>query len=471
MSDPWDDYEAVETVKQEEEIGSSGQVYLAEGFAAANAERVRYVHSIGWHVWDGTRWSASEDRVDLALVMDHLKQVAFDAAALGSAGKAVAKLATSNMSARGCSGVLTLVGAISPISTTHHQLDADPSLFNTPGGTIDLITGEIREHRHADLITKSSGAGRDEHGDGLAMWSAFLERILPDPEVRAFVQRLIGYSMSGDVQQHVMPIFTGSGANGKGTFRDAVMSAFGDYAEEVDPQLLMEQKQERHGTYKMVLRGLRLAFCSETERGKTFSVSTMKRLTGGDPIQANHMRQDAITFDPSHTLIMLTNHLPEVTDDDAAVWRRIVVVPFDVVIPKEEQDGELPSRLKLASAEIISWALQGWVEFKRQGLNPPYAVIRRTGEYKAGSDVLGRFLEERTEAVEGYDVSARTLYIEWSKWCHEVNEAEGSEKTFGLAMKSKKFEKRRVATGLRYQGMRMRADSEAPPIPLWQTGG
>lgn len=132
-------------------------------------------------------------------------------------------------------------------------MDADPYLFNTPAGTVNLCTGTLHANDRADLLTKVAG------GPVAAEWSAFLARVLPDPEVRAFVQRLFGYAMLGEVREHVMPIFTGTGANGKGTLRDAVMAAFGDYAIEVDPAILMESQHERHGAFKMRLRGSRSA--------------------------------------------------------------------------------------------------------------------------------------------------------------------------------------------------------------------
>src|SRR5581483_1079301 len=302
-------------------------------------------------------------------------------------------------SASGLEGIVKIASARPPMSIASKELDADPYLFNMPTGTVNLLTREIHDCERDDLITKVAGAGLDGEDEaatdgGAAEWEAFLKRILPAPEVRAFVQRLFGYAMLGEVREHVMPIFTGTGANGKGTLRDALMSAFGDYAIEVDPALLMESKHERHGAFKMRLRGARLAFCSETEKGRRFAEATMKRLVGGDPIEANYMHKNPITFDPSHTLIMLTNHLPKVSGDDPAVWRRILVVPFDVVIPEAERDGELPDRLRLASSEILAWTIEGWRDYQEQGLNPPEAVRVRTQAYQAASDAMARFLDE-----------------------------------------------------------------------------
>src|SRR5690606_21939918 len=152
-------------------------------------------------------------------------------------------------SASGIEGMLKLAGAMKPISAPARALDADPYLFNTPTGTVDLHEGTIRENDRDDLITKVAGGGIGDEPSN--EWTKFLERLLPDPDVRAFVQRLFGYAMLGKQTEHVMPIFTGTGANGKGTLRDALMAAFGDYAIEVDPALLMESKHERHGAFKM----------------------------------------------------------------------------------------------------------------------------------------------------------------------------------------------------------------------------
>ena len=364
-------------------------------------------------------------------------------------------------SASGMNGVLTIAGAIRPISVASSMIDADPYLFNTVNGTVDLRRGEIRPCSRADLITKAAAAAPGEETS--EEWDRFLVRILPDEAVRCYVQRLFGYAMLGKVTEHVMPIFTGTGANGKGTLRDALMAAFGDYAIEVDPAILMESKHERHGAFKMRLRGARLVFCSETEKGRRFADATMKRLVGGDPIEANLMHKNPITFDPSHLLVMMTNHLPAVSGDDPAVWRRIAVVPFDVVIPVEERDAALPERLKKSSAAVMAWVYQGWLDYQEQGLNPPEAVRARTLQYQQESDVLARFLAERTMATGHGHVKARDLFNAWTEWCRENKEsaeAIGSEVKFAESMAARGFEKKNSNTGRIYRGLMLLADDD-----------
>jgi putative DNA primase/helicase len=432
-----------------------GHLRMAERFVDEHSAALRHVHSLGWHLWDGARWAADDKRADIEAAVSTVKNALYAAADLrGQQRDDLHKDVRRSETAAGIEGMLRIAAALPPISTAATALDADPYAFNTPAGTVDLRTGAVRSNARADLITKVAGGPIGTSPD--PEWPAFLARILPDPEVRAFVQRLFGYAMLGKVTEHVMPIFTGSGANGKGTLRDALLAAFGDYAIEVDPAILMESKHERHGAFKMRLRGARLAFCSETEKGRRFAEATMKRLVGGDPIEANLMHRNPITFDPSHTLVMLTNFLPAVSGDDPAVWRRILVVPFDVVIPEDERDGGLPDRLRAAAPAVLAWAYAGWQEYQRQGLNPPDAVRARTEAYKADNDVLARFLTEKTVTVQGASVPARRLYSAWSDWCRASgyhDDVIGTETAFGRSMSTRGFEKKRSAAGQAYQGL------------------
>ncbi|MFI5805794.1 phage/plasmid primase, P4 family [Streptomyces sp. NPDC051561] len=439
-----------------------GHLRMAERFIEEHTDNLRYVHNVGWHRWDGSRWAPDEQRADKAAAVQTVKTALRDLDHLaGQERDALYKDIRQSESDSGIEGMLRIASALPPISTASKALDADPYLFNTPTGTVNLRTGIVQANDRADLMTKASGAHRaDQTNDE---WQSFLARILPDRDVRAFVQRLFGYAMLGKVTEHVMPIFTGTGANGKGTLRDAVMAAFGDYAIEVDPAMLMESKHERHGAFKMRLRGARLAFCSETEKGRRFAEATMKRLVGGDPIEANLMHRNPITFDPSHALIMLTNFLPAVSGDDPAVWRRILVVPFDVTIPEAERDPGLSDRLRAAAPSVLAWAHQGWRDYQAQGLNPPEAVRVRTAAYQAASDELARFLDENAITGPHNVVKARDLFTAWSKWCHDNGEQPGSEVTFADSMHKRGYEKKKRSAGQFYLGLMLAGtDDECP---------
>ncbi|SDQ68734.1 DNA primase family protein [Thermostaphylospora chromogena] len=438
-----------------------GHLRMAGRFVREHRDELRYVHGIGWHYWDGYRWCLDDQRADIRAAIATTKNALNDLAKLdGDARDELYADIRKAESASGIEGMIKLASALPPISTSSKALDANPHLFNTTSGTVDLLTGRTYPCSRDDLITKVAGGSLD--GEDNPEWDRFLKRILPEEDARAFVQRLFGYAMLGEVREHVMPIFTGTGANGKGTLRDAVMAAFGDYAIEVDPALLMESKHERHGAFKMRLRGARLAFCSETEKGRRFAEATMKRLVGGDQIEANFMRKNPIQFAPSHTLIMLTNHLPAVSGDDPAVWRRILVVPFDVVIPDDERDPELPRRLKAATGAVLRWVYEGWLAYQEQGLNPPEAVKTRTEEYKATSDVLGRFLEERTLANPHGHVKARELFSAYVAWCTANGEEPTSEVEFARSLGKRGFEKKKTNSGQRYMGLLLTTEIDEP---------
>lgn len=428
----------------------SGQFRMAERLVAEHADGLRYVHQLGWHVWDGHRWAADVDGEPTRRADATIKAALREAMTLDSKERdAFLKDIRRCESANGVNGMLTLARDKHPLTVAPKRLDADPWAFNTVAGTLDLHTGKVEAHQREDLITKVANAGiADEVSP---VWTEFLERILPDPEIRAYLARVFGLAMLGKVQDHVMPIFSGSGANGKSTLRDAVMHAFGDYAIEVDPALLMASKHERHGSFKMRLRGARLVFTSETTKGKRFDEATVKRLTGGEEIEANLMRENPIQFAPTHLLVMLTNHLPLVSGDDEAIWRRLFVVPFDVVIPEQERDSALSDRLRVEAGSVLRWCLHGWLDYEKQGLNPPDAVLLRTHAYRESLDLFATFFDER--CAEGGTAKAGALYAAWCDWCKTNNELSGSSKDFAATLAARGYQSKRSKTGNVYIGL------------------
>ena len=244
------------------------------------------------------------------------------------------------------------------------------------------------------------------------IWNAFLVRVLPDEAVRGFVQRLAGLALLGEVREHILPIFTGLGANGKGTFYKAVLHALGDYAATADPDLFMH-RDGAHPTGQMDLLGKRLVVVSESDEGRSLAEATVKRLTGGDPIKARHMRRDFVEFMPSHLPILVTNHLPKVSGDDPAIWRRLRVVPFDVVIPDAEQDKNLDAHLQLEADGILTWAIAGLRDYLDRGLDEPDSVRAATDAYHTNSDAVGQFINDQCHQSPAVKVTAGELFDAW----------------------------------------------------------
>jgi putative DNA primase/helicase len=224
-------------------------------------------------------------------------------------------------------------------------------------------------------------------------------------------------------------VLTGTGANGKTTVDKALRFALGDYAIAAEPELFTH-RDGAHPTGQMDLRGVRWASVSETNQGAKLAEATVKRLTGGDTIRARRMLQDFVEFEPSHTAALIVNFLPRVSGDDDAVWRRIRVVPFNVVIPKEEQDDELEGKLQLEADGILSRAVNGWNDYRQHGLDAPDAVVAATHKYRLDNDAVGRFITER--CVTGQTTTQ--LHSAYQQWCYDNGFPPLGLQDFGAAL-------------------------------------
>ena len=351
--------------------------YLAQMYGG----QLIYVYGIGWHYWDGTRYALDdigEAKRSVYTVFDALWPYA-----RGSSKKAT-KLRQQIVgceSSAGVEGILKLAQAIPEFATTVDDLDIDPYLFNFANGTLDLRTLELRKHDPADRITKVARAAYDPEGNRHGVDSVPRE-MLPNKEIRQYLQRLVGVALLGKVVEHNLSILTGEGSNGKGTLYLALCFAFGDYAGMANSEIFMEHKSAGPGAATpgdIALRGQRLVIVSESGKGRSFDEARLKRLTGGDIITARELYQKQISFYPSHLPLFVTNHLPKVSADDKAVWRRLRVVPFDVVIPEKEQDGHLDEKLQAEADAMLTWAVEGWKDYVARGekLDEPDACSTR----------------------------------------------------------------------------------------------
>ena len=378
----------------------TGQARIAHRLAGAYRDRLLFVHGIGWHRWDGTRWAVDLDETHAyRAVLDVVRS----ALAESVGDKQLRADATRCESDAGVSGVLAIARRLVEFAATVDDVDADPALLNTATGTLDLRTMTLREHDPADRLTKVTAAGYRRHADPQE-WAGFLERVLPDPDERAYLQRVVGQALYGRVGAQLFPVLTGTGANGKSTATGALTATLGDYAAVIDPALLVNDRGRPPGPETMQLLGARLVIASETSEGSRLDEATMKRLTGGDPITARHLYREPVTWTPSHQLLYVTNRLPAVKGNDPAVWRRIRVIPFNVVIPASERDPELSERLTLHADAILSWAVAGWQDYRAGGMREPASVLTATEEYQA--DSVGRIVLLRVPSAQ---LSSRTI--------------------------------------------------------------
>jgi putative DNA primase/helicase len=422
-----------------------GQVRMAYRVADRHAGRLIHVYGLGWHVWDGTRYVYDDRGYAKRAVLKELRRALAESLNDSDLRADVRKCE----SASGVNGVLDLTAALEPIAAAVADIDADPYLLNVANGTLNLKTLELQPHNPDNRITKVCRGGYRPEAESAA-WAAFLERVLPDEQVRGFVQRLIGLSLLGAVREHVLAIWTGTGANGKGTLDRAVRHCLGDYALTAEPDLFMH-REGAHPTGEMDLRGMRLVVVSESDRNRRLAEATMKRLTGGDTIRARRMRQDFVEFQPSHTALLITNHLPKVSGDDPAIWRRIRVVPFDVVIPEAEQDRTLDAVMESEADAVLTWAVKGWQHYLERGLDEPDSVKHATSAYQLASDAVSRFIAEA--CITGPAVKATTgqLFEAWERWRLADGAEQLSSKAFGQAVDGKGYPVTQATSGKRWR--------------------
>jgi putative DNA primase/helicase len=301
------------------------------------------------------------------------------------------------------------------------RFDADPWLLNVENGTIDLRTGELHPHRREDLITKIAPVIYETDAE-CPRWTKFLEEVQPDPGLRAYLRRLAGYSATGVVRDHVLPIFYGSGRNGKGVYTNANQHVLGDYARIVPTEVLMAKQLDDHPTGRMVLFGCRLAIASETEQNRGLATALVKQLTGGDPITARLMRKDYVTFLPTHKLLLATNYRPVIKETKDAIWDRVHLVPWNQRFLLEKQDKQLGEKLKAEASGILRWMVEGCLEWQRIGLAPPETVVAATEQYRKDMDLLGDFFAECCVLDAGAQVSRPTLRRAYEQWAEEVGQ-------------------------------------------------
>lgn len=435
----------------------------AERLVAQHGDDIRYCHPWKkWLDWDSRRWSidvtgaiyrraASTVRSLYGEAAGLVQQAAQEADErkrdeLNEIAQSLLKWAKASENRNKIENMVALARSRPGVPATPEQFDQDHWLLNCGNGTLDLRSGKLMETSRNDYITKLCPV--DYTADApCPRWQLFLERVMPKPRVRGYLQRGVGYSLTGDVSEDLLFILWGSGRNGKSVFLDTLMNVFGDYAHKCPPELLMSKRNDNHPTERTVLFGIRFAPAIETGEGRKLDESLVKELTGGDKVVARRMREDFWEFSPTHHLWLATNHKPIVQGTDLGIWSRLRLIPFTVTIPAKERDKSLRGRLTQELPGILSWAVQGCLDWQKDGLREPPEVLEMTTRYRDEMDVLGDFLSAC--CVEGLDMESpgKALYQTYQEWSRESGERIISARAFNSRLRERGFRDRRGTKG------------------------
>ena len=410
----------VDATKENGEAFPLTDTGLAERFALQHGDDVRYCFAWAkWLCWDGTRWKIDDGGAIDQLGKQTVRSILHEAAEEpdDERREAIVKFAHASESAVRRDAMIKLARSEPPIPIGPDALDKDSLILNCPNGRLDLRTGQLCEHRREDFITKLCPVEYDPKSP-CPTWLETLNRILDrNCELIEFLQRFVGYCLTGDVSEQILNIWHGTGSNGKSTVLNTLMEMLGpDYSMKAGADLLLMKRNTDHPTALTDLHGRRLVACIETDDGRRLAEALVKELTGGDPIRARRMKEDFWQFMPTHKVVLACNHKPDVRGTDHGIWRRLKLVPFNVVIPKKERDKQLPAKLRAGLPGILAWAVRGCLDWQRYGLGEPKAVIEATACYQTAEDMLLNFIRECCVMGPDAKVKASALLAALKEW-------------------------------------------------------
>jgi len=398
---------------------------------------IRYLPAKGsWLVWDDTRWAEDETGETFRLAKQTVAGIYKEAASIkddDNLREAVGKHALRSESERAIKAMVSLAQTEPGIPVLMKDLDSDPWLFNCANGTLDLRTGQLREHRPQDMITKLSPVEYDADATS-ELWTSFLWTVAGGDnateatkgqvfEFIEFLSKAAGSALVGEnPDQHFFFVY-GPPATGKSTWLEAVGAAMGDYAATGDFEAFIQQRQPRETRSSIVaLVGSRFVRSSEVDKGKRLAEGILNAMSGGDRLRVRDLHTKSFEFKPTWKLFLAANHRPKLSDDErSGVWRRILQLPFDVQIPLERQDPNVMQTLKdtaVSGPAILAWLVQGCLAWQREGLHPPKQVLAATKGYRAEMDPLLDFATTCIEPTDQDDdrVTAATLWEAYQKF-------------------------------------------------------
>lgn len=405
------------------------------------ADGIRWTPGLGWMRDSRDHW----ERDDILRRYDYARQVCREAA-----GEADDRVAVRVSSAKTVHAAVTLAQADPRIAVAASLWDPEPMEINTPSGIVDLRTGQLRPRGPEDYLTQITQVG--PAAGPCPNWLRFIgEVFLHDSETLDFLQRMLGYFLTGDRKEQKLFFAWGTGANGKSTLLDVVIWLMGSYALKFPASALMQSSSDRHPTELAQLQGRRLAVSNELEDGQHWAEARIKELTGDSTLTARYMRQDFFEFQLTHKHIVAANYRPRLKGGDQAMARRMTLLPFTEVFEGQRRDSSLPEKLRSEGPQILNWMIAGAIKWARDGLAIPKGIRAASAEYLDDNDDLALWIEECCQ--RGGEDRASDLYASFSDWKRERGEHAPSQTAWGQRLAVRPGISRRKSNGVRYSGI------------------
>jgi putative DNA primase/helicase len=399
----------------------------AERFVARYGHIVRHVRKLNrTFIFTGRRWVPDETDFVIELAkrtVDSIYREAAASTANEQHRRELSKWAMASESEQRLRAMVNLARSSPRIAATTDFFDADPWMLGVENGVVDLRTGLLRQDCRDLFITRVAAARFDPDATA-PLWESSLARWIPDEPVRVFLRRFVGYALVGKVQEQLLVVLWGEGANGKTTMLEIVRHVFGGYALNSPADLLLARRDDGPLNEVARLHRTRLSTVTEFEENARLAEARVKRLTGGDKFTARFLYSEHFDFEPTAKFIVATNHKPRIRGTDSAIWRRIALVPFSVTIPEADRDPSLLDKLKAESAGILNWMVQGCLEWQAHGLGVPPEVRGATESYRVEQDRLAEFFTACCIFAPTAWTSNEELFGAYRRWCSEVGDPE-----------------------------------------------
>lgn len=431
--------------------------------ADINGHDIRYLfESASWLLWNQVYW----EPVSIVVIMGLAKQVpaalAKEAEALpdGPAKTALMRHARSSESRKRLVDMVDLFKSEPGIGISVAELDQHPFLFPVQNGIVNLKNGTFLPPDRELLLTQIAGVSFDAVAT-CPRWLNFVSQTMgKDPALMLYMQRAIGYALTGSLAEQCLFFLYGFGANGKSTFLNVIRALFGTLGLQAASETLMDGKRSSGGPSGDIarLRGKRFVSMSETDDGRHMNEGLVKSLTGGDPVVARDLYQSTIEFLPTHKLFLASNHKPIIKGTDIGVWRRIRMVPFNVTVKPEDRNPNLEAELLEELPGILNWAIEGCLDWQRNGLPMPKAIEVATNEYKSEMDIVGSWISECCEVGPWNEVVFDDAYRSYEAWSKDYNGFAFTKKRFGQMLLERGFKQGIKNRSRSYKGISLSSE-------------
>ncbi len=433
-----------------------------------NAERLILQHGADliychdwkkWLIWDGVRWEVDRVGTIKKKAKETVRSIYKEASKIedDKDRSDYIKWASRSEQARVINSMIELATTEPGVPVVPEHLDQDKYLLTCRNGTVDLRTGKLMDSLRENRITKCADV-EYVTGAECPTFLQFLEQIFEGNQTLVdFIQRAIGYTLTGEVTERSLFILWGVGKNGKSTLLEVIQSLLGDYSMRTPTDTLMVQYGGGSGIPNDIarLKGARFVSASESEEGQKLAESKLKDLTGGETISARFMRGEFFDFLPEFKLWLSTNHKPVIRGTDNAIWDRIKLIPFTYRVPDDQMDKQLPIKLKNELPGVFQWAIRGCIEWQQKGLGLPEVVVDAVNEYRSDMDILGRFLSDWTQNDKYSEVMNKDLWKKYQEWSKENDIHTVSNVIFSRRIKERGFEQHKTNKGVKWLGLRL----------------